>query len=318
MSLNTNVSLGIDVCKRFLDVALNLTGEGRRFDNSQTGLEALREWLAEQPQPHVIVLEATGGYELLAWQALTAWGYPVARINPQRARQFARADGVLAKTDRKDAAVLAEFGARMPLSPTKPKDPHSDELEQWLLRRDQLVAMRTAERNRRLTACRPVQRQIDRQIKHLSKEILRVDHHIERLVQAQDHWRERLELLSSFKGIGPQTQAWLIAALPELGELNRKQIAALVGLAPFANESGQYRGQRRIRGGRSSVRTALYMATLTAVRHDPRMRQIYQSLLRRGKAKKVALVACMRKMLTIINAVFRTGVPYEPRIMETA
>lgn len=313
MSLNTKVALGVDVCKRFLDVVLHVTGESKRFANSPAGLRALRCWLTGQPAPDIVVIEATGGHEAMVWRTLTDWGYPVARINPQRIRQFARAGGVMAKTDALDAAVMAEFGARMDVSPVAPKAKARDDLEQWLVRRDQLVEMRTAERNRRLMASVAVQRQIDRHLKHLQAEIARVDTRIDKAIKAQARWQEQLQLLAAFKGIGPQTRAWLIAGLPELGALNRKQIAALVGVAPFANESGQYRGQRRVRGGRSQVRTALYMATLTAIRHDPGLRRFYQNLVQRGKAKKVALVACMRKMLTIINAVYRTGTPYDPQ-----
>ncbi|WP_172649454.1 transposase [Thiolapillus brandeum] len=212
--------------------------------------------------------------------------------------------------DRIDAYVLARFGATLSIEPNRPKGKDLQEMEAWLVRRHQLVEMRVAEQNRRRLAPKNVQKRIDLHLRQLQREIDRIDKDLAERIQKNSVWYQKLALLDGLKGIGANTRAWLIAALPELGQLNRRQIAALVGLAPMAHESGSYKGRRRIYGGRSAVRTTLFLATLSAVHHDARMRDFYQRLVNAGKPKKVALVAAMRKLLIIINAIFRSGEPY--------
>jgi transposase len=310
MTLTISIAVGVDVCKRFLDVYHSQTRMQSRFDNDPQGIADFLEWLNAQEKADVVIFEATGGYEVLAWQAIEACGLPVARVNPKRVRDYAKAAGVLAKTDRLDAEVLARYALHVPVRATAPKAAPLREMEAWLTRRAQLIEMRVAETNRRMLAPKAVQRRIDVHLRALNREIEDIDARLKTVLAGNDAWREKLARLDGLKGIGPNTRAWLIAALPELGALGRRQIAALVGVAPFARESGSFRGRRQIRGGRAHVRTALYLATLTAVRHDPRLKAFYQGLLERGKPKKVALVAAMRKLLTILNAVFRSDQPY--------
>jgi transposase len=310
MHLKATIALGVDVCKRHLDVFHSGSGAAQRFANSQAGLSALMGWLKEQPAVQVVVLEATGGHEMLAWRTLSGAAQCVAVVNPKRVRDFARGAGILAKTDRLDAAVLARYAIAVGVNVTAPKSAELVDLEAWLHRRMQLVSMQTAERNRRALAPAAVRQHIDRCVKRLQADIKAIDQRLQAALKAQHTWRDKLALLDGLKGVGPLMRAWLIAALPELGNLDRRRIAALVGVAPFACDSGSYRGQRHVRGGRTQLRTMLYLACLSATRYDPKLKAFYQSLLARGKAKKVALVACMRKMLTIINAVFRQNTPY--------
>jgi transposase len=310
MHLKATMALGIDVCKRWLDVFHSVSKQARRFENSARGLRELQAWLKTQPAVDVIVMESTGGYERSAFKALSAGSVPVACVNPRRVRDFARGAGFLAKTDRLDAAVLARYAIAVGVQISAPKDPAREQLQQHLQRRAQLMHTRTAETNRRPLAASAIRRSIDRLLRALDHEIKLLDGQIATIVRHQPSWCERLALLDGLKGVGPLTRAWLMGSLPELGTLDRRGIAALVGLAPFAVDSGIYRGQRHIYGGRAPVRCALYMAALSATRFDPKFRVFYQSLLARGKAKKVALVACMRKLLTVINAVFKTNTPY--------
>lgn len=310
MSLKTRIAVGVDISKSRLDVFHSGTQQHQPFEHSPAGIEALLAWIKACGALDVVVIEASGGYEMTLWHALCVAGIPTARINPKRSRDFARALGVLAKTDRIDARVLALFGATLELEPDRPKDKALQGMEAWLTRRQQLVEMRVAEQNRRPLAPKAVQKRIDLHLGQLQREIERIDQDLARQIEQHPAWSQKLALLDGLKGVGANTRAWLIAALPELGSLNRRQIAALVGLAPMAHESGTYKGRRRIYGGRASVRTALFLACLSAVRFDPRMKDFYQRRLNAGKAKKVALVAAMRKLLTIINAVFRSGEPY--------
>lgn len=310
MSLNERIAVGIDVSKAKLDVFHGGLQQHKEFEHSPASIAELIVWLLESGPIALVVLEASGGYEMDVWQALCDANVPTARINPKRARDFARALGLLAKTDKIDARVLALFGATLSIEPDQPKEKALQEMEAWLTRRQQLIEMRVAEQNRRRQAPKAVQKRIDLHLRQLQREIDRIDDYLAEQIQQHPAWNEKLALLDNLKGVGANTRAWLIAALPELGQLNRRQIAALVGLAPMAHESGTYKGRRRIHGGRSAVRTALFLATLSAVRHDPRMKDFYQRLVQVGKPKKVALVAAMRKLLTIINAVFRSGEPY--------
>ncbi|MCA9233413.1 MAG: IS110 family transposase [Pseudomonadales bacterium] len=310
MSLNNRVALGIDVSKSSLDVFHTRANKHHTFPNSAVGIAQALSWLRTLDDIDIAIVEASGGYEMPVWQAFCRAGVPTARINPKRARDFARALGLLAKTDRIDAQVLGLFGATLDVESDQPKSEELREMEAWLIRRHQLVEMRVAETNRRRMMPKAVQKRVDLHIKQLQREIDRIDEYLVETIQKTSQWREKLELLDGLKGVGNNTRAWLVAGLPELGRLNRRQIAALVGVAPISHDSGNFRGKRRIYGGRSDVRTALYMATLSAVRHEPRLKAFYARLLAAGKPKKVALVATMRKLLTIINAIFRSGTPY--------
>jgi transposase len=310
MSLKTRIAVGIDVSKKSLDIFHTGDEKHRTFPNTTEGIFDAIEWIECLGQIDIAIVEASGGYEMLVWQTFCAAGMPINRINPKRARDFARALGLLAKTDRIDAQVLGRFGVTLEIPPDQPKARALQEMEDWLIRRRQLVEMRVAESNRRRLMAKAIQKRIDLHLKQLQKEIDRIDEQLVKTIKESPEWRQKLALLDGLKGIGDNTGAWLIAGLPELGQLNRRQIAALVGVAPVANESGTFKGRRRIHGGRANVRTALYLATLTATRFDPRMKAFYQRLIDAGKPKKVAIVAAMRKLLTIINAVFKSAQPY--------
>jgi transposase len=310
MHLKVTMALGVDVCKAHLDVFHSGTEQARRFCNSRAGIGALHKWLKGQPVVEVIVLESTGGYERNLLHSVLAAGLPVARVNPRRVRDFARGAGILAKTDRLDAAVLARYAIAVGVTPALAREAAREELQMWLTRRAQLMAARTADSNRYELASPELRGDLDRSLRFYDKEVKLMEQRIAQLMQSQIHWREKLLLLDGLKGVGVMTRAWLIAALPELGQLGRRQIAALVGVAPFAVDSGNYRGQRHIWGGRAPLRCALYMAALSAKRFDPKFREFFQALLARGKPKKVALIACVRKLLTVLNAVFASGTPY--------
>ena len=295
------VSVGVDVSKATLDVAIHGAAATRCFPNTPAGHRRLIAWL--QPQgTHQVVLEATGGYEQAALDALQAAGLPVVRVNPRQARDFARATGQLAKTDRLDARMLAQMAATLPLRRYQPVAAWQRRLAEWSQRRGQLVTLLTGERQRlrQLTEV-PLRRSLQRHMAWLEDEIAVLDRAIAQQLEAQPV----LATLRTLKGVGPVLTATLASELPELGRLDRKAIAKLVGVAPLARDSGQWRGPRHVWGGRHAVRSALYMAALVGVRHEPRLREIYQRLRARGKAAKVALVACMRKLLVILNARMR-------------
>jgi transposase len=295
--------IGIDVAKAQLDVAVH-DGESWRSDNDEDGIAALTRRLAAL-HPAVVVLEATGGYERGVTAALAEAGIPAAVVNPRQVREFARATGVLAKTDALDAKVLARFAATIQPEPRGLADAQAEELRDLLARRRQVVSMLTAEKNRLARATRVVRERIKEHIRFLEGELEESNRDLDALLEASPLWRERENLLRSVPGIGPVVSATLVAALPELGALSRKEITALVGLAPLNRDSGRRQGYRIIWGGRAEVRAALYMATLVATRHNPVIRAMYQRLLAAGKAKKVALVACMRKLLVILNAMLK-------------
>ena len=296
-----SVSVGVDVSKATLDVAIHGAAATRCFPNTPAGHRRLIAWL--QPQgTHQVVLEATGGYEHAALDALQAAGLPVVRVNPRQARDFARATGQLAKTDRLDARMLAQMAATLPLRLYQPATAWQRRLAEWSQRRGQLVTLLTGERQRlRLLTEAPLRRSLQRHLAWLENEIAALDREIAQQLEAQPV----LATLRTLKGVGPVLTATLASELPELGRLDRKAIAKLVGVAPLARDSGQWRGPRHVWGGRHTVRSALYMAALVGVRHEPRLRELYQRLRARGKAAKVALVACMRKLLVILNARMR-------------
>jgi len=301
--------IGIDVAKAQLDLAVRPSGAQWVTTNDEAGIG---EVLARvQPlQPTLIVLEATGGREIPVAAALAAAGLPVAVVNPRQVRDFARAIGQLAKTDALDAAVLARFAELVRPTPRPLPDAQTQELAALLARRRQLVSMLSAERQRLDTAVPALRPHLQRHIAWLEQELSQWEGTLRERVQGSPLWREREDLLRSVPGIGPTTAFTLLAELPELGQLNRKAIAALVGVAPFNCESGSLRGRRIVWGGRARVRSALYMAALVASRHHPVIRAFYERLCDAGKPKKLALTACMHKLLTVLNALVQHHTPW--------
>ena len=296
-------TLGIDVSKQHLDIHLLPDNKSWRVDNSHDGVAQLVEQIADLKIVRIVV-ESTGGYERQAIYGLLAAQLPVALVNPRPVRDFAKALGLLAKTDRIDAMALAMFARQVPTRLTIAPSDQQQALKQLVTRRQQLVDQVVVQRNQRQHVSLPlVQESIQRTIAHLQTEIAALESTIQQLIDQDQQLQMRDKTLRSVKGVGPATSRVLVTELPELGRIGRRQIAALVGVAPFNNDSGQHRGQRHIRGGRATVRRALYMATLTATRHNPVIRDYYQHLLKQGKAKKVALVACMRKLLIRLNSI---------------
>jgi transposase len=300
--------IGIDVAKDHLDLAVH-QGTAWRARNDESGITAVVRRLAAL-HPHLVVLEATGRYERSVTAALAAAGIPVAVVNPRQVRDFAKATGILAKTDALDAQVLARFAATVQPEPRGLADTQAEELRDLLARRRQVVGMLTAEKNRLRQATRVVRGRIKEHIAFLEAELDESNRDLDTLLHQTPLWREREDLLRSVPGIGPVVSVTLVAALPELGHLSRKEIAKLVGLAPLNRDSGRWQGHRIVWGGRAEVRAALYMATLVATRYNPVIRSVYARLLAAGKPKKVALVACMRKLLVILNAMLRHQTPW--------
>lgn len=295
-------TVGIDVSKYHLDVHLHPEGRTHRFENSCEGVHALLEQLG-QWQVDRVAIESTGGYERPALYGMLHAQLPVAMVNPRPVRDFAKAMGLLAKTDRIDAQVLASFAQQMPTRLAMLPSEQQQTLKELLGRRrqsvDQYVTQRGQLEHARLE---PVRASIQRTITHLQTEIAAVEAMIQEVIEADPTLHERCQKLQQVAGVGPATARVLVTELPELGRCTRRQLAALAGVAPFNQDSGTHHGRRRIRGGRSVVRRSLYMATLVATRHNPVISQHYQHLLSRGKPKKVALVACMRKLLTHLNS----------------
>lgn len=305
-SAPTPVFVGIDVSKAHLDIATRPENTRWQTDNSEAASKQLVARL-QRLQPALIVLEATGGYETTLVVALASAGLPVAVINPRQARDFARSLGRLAKTDRIDAAVLAHFADAIRPAPRPLPDEQTRQLQARLVRRRQLIEMLVAEKNRLAQCAREFQADIQEHIQYLQGRLAALEADLQEQLHQSPLWREQEELLTSVPGVGRVTAATLLVELPELGKLNRKQIAALVGVAPFNRDSGKWQGKRMIWGGRASIRAALYMSTLSATRHNSVIRTFYERLLAAGKPKKVALTACMRKLLTILNAMMHSG-----------
>ena len=312
-----SIGIGIDVSKVRLDVAVRPSGELTSVTYDADGMTTLVTQL-NQIQPARIVVEATGGLERLLVRTLVEAALPVLVVNPRQVRDFAKATGQLAKTDALDAQVLARFAEviRPPLRVLP--DAQTQELAALLARRRQVLTMQRAEQNRLALAPARVQKRIEIHLRWLRAELARLEEDLDDMIQQSPVWRAREDLLQSVPGIGPVMSRTVLAELPELGLLNRKQIAALVGVAPFNRDSGRWRGHRTIWGGRASVRTALYMAALVATRWNPVIRQFYQRLRAAGKAPKVALVAAMRKLLTMLNAMMHHGTPWRPVVAPTA
>jgi transposase len=305
----SGVFVGIDVAKAQLDVAWRPDGAGCSAPHDEPGIARLVERV-QSLQPQLIVLEATGGLELPLTGALAAAGLPVVVANPRQVRDFARATGQLAKTDRLDAQILAQFAATVRPIPRPLPEACTQELAALLTRRRQLIDMLTAEKNRLSSALKPIRKGIQAHITWLERRLAETDDDLSSTIQASAVWREKDDLLQSTPGVGRVLSTTLLASLPELGTLNRKQIAALVGVAPFARESGVWRGKRVVRGGRAPVRVALYMSALVATRYNPIIKAFYRRLRDAGKPAKVALTACMRKLLTILNAMVKHHTPW--------
>ena len=298
--------VGIDVAKAELVVAVRPGGAWWSVRNDEAGRGRLRERL-QQLAPTLVVLEATGGYERAAVAALAAVRLPVVVVNPRQVRDFARATGQLAKTDRIDADTLALFAERVRPTPRPLADEASGALDALLTRRRQVVGMLVAERHRLEHALAPVRRGLRTHIRWLERQRRAVDRDLDATIQQSPVWRAKEDLLRSVPGVGPIVSRTLLGELPELGQLNRRRIAALAGVAPLARDSGTLRGRRIVWGGRGPVRTALYMSAVVATRRNPLIRAFYLRLVSAGKPKKVALVACMRKLLTILNVMMRTN-----------
>ena len=310
------VFVGIDVSKARLDVAVRPSGEAQSVPQSETGLATLITKLSAL-RPTAIVLEATGGLEVPLVSALVAAGLPVQVLNPRQVREFARATGRLAKTDALDAQVLAQFAEVLRPAPRVLPDEATHALSALLTRRRQLVEMLTAEKNRRGSAPMPLRKRIEAHIDLLTHELTVVEGELATAIRQSPVWREQDELLQSLPGVGPGLSRTVLAELPELGTLSPKQLAALVGVAPHNRDSGTLRGTRTIWGGRAVVRTALYMAALVAKKWNPVIKAFYERLVAAGKAKKVALVACMHKLLTIMNAMLKHRTPWRAHVQPT-
>jgi transposase len=306
-----NIIVGIDVSKDRLDVAVRPIGEFFVVERNAAGLEQLIERL-QAVSPRIVALEATGGFETVAAAALASAGLPVVIVNPAQVRSFAQAIGQRAKTDPIDAAVIAHFAEATKPEPRSLADEETRLLADLVARRRQIIEMMGAERQRdkRVTIPR-LKKSITRLLKALEKELATVDADIDDAVRGSPAWREKEDLLASVPGVGPTIARTLIAELPELGQLGRKQIAALAGLAPFTRQSGQWRGRSFIGGGRAPVRSALFMGAMVAMKHNPALKVFFDRLVAAGRPKMVALIAVARKLLTILNAILRDNRPWQ-------
>lgn len=311
------IFIGIDVSKDNLEVFVKPLGQRPAFAQTEDGLLLMVDFV-QSFSPRLVVLEATGGLERAAVGALGAKGLPVVVINPRQIRDFAKAKGILAKTDKLDAEVIAEFAEaiRPEIRPLKPQE--TQELEALVTRRRQVVQMITAEKERLPTAVRAAKKDIEAHIQWLEKRRDKLNKDLERKIQNTPLWRAKDEILQSPKGVGPVLSHMLLAKMPELGTLNRKQAGKLVGVAPLNRDSGKFRGKRKVWGGRAEIRSVLYMATMSAIRSNPVIRVFYQRLIEAGKPHKVAVTACMRKLLTILNAMVKNNTPWRAPQAEKA
>ena len=304
--------IGVDVSKDRLDVAIRPTGEAFSVTNEEVNIKSLvKQW--KKLSPARVVLEATGGHEYALAHALMKADIAVAVVNPRQVRDFARAIGKLAKTDPIDARTLAHFAEAVQPPARAVLSQALEELGALVTRHRQLIEMIVAERNRRMSMRGAARKDVDATIHFLRERLTNIDEQLKKLISANSEWQQKAELLNSVPGVGPVLISSLIAELPELGTLNRKQVAALVGVAPFNSDSGKSRGRRRIWGGRSHLRSLLYMAVVAGLRFNPKIRGFYRHLIEAGKAPKVALVACMRKLIVILNSMAHSGECWEPR-----
>ena len=310
------VCIGVDVAKGTLDLAVSNSTETRQFENNHEGITNAASYIAGL-KPTIIILEATGHFEMPLAAVLQTNHLPVVIVNPRQVRDFARATGVLAKTDKIDSRILALFGLQIKPQIRLLPDQKVRDMESLLSRRRQLIEMLTAENNRVLQAEDSIRKGIKIHIKWLEKAISAINDDLDGQIRNSPSWREKDDLLKSVPGVGKVVSTTLLIELPELGQLNRRKIAALVGVAPLNRDSGTMRGKRTVWGGRAKLRAVLYMAALVGVRHNPVIASFYERLLKAGKAKKVALVACMRKLLTILNAMLRSNTVWQEAAMET-
>ena len=311
------IYVGIDVAKAQVDVAVRPTGDRWEVSYDDAGVGKLVSQMGDLG-PAMVLLEASGGLELPLVAALAAASLPVVVVNPRQVRDFARATGTLAKTDALDAQVLAHF-AEVVRPPVRPlRDAEAQSLNSLVARRHQVVTMLVSEKSRLGTAARSLRPRIQAHVAWLEQELDDLDEELRQTLHQSPVWREKENLLRTVPGVGEQLSLILLAYLPELGTLDRRQIAALVGVAPFNRDSGTLRGKRTVWGGRARVRGALYMGSLTASRHNPVIRVFYQRLLAAGKPKKLALTACMRKLLIILNSMLKHRSPWSPSIPHVA
>jgi transposase len=313
MTTSSGKFVGIDVAKDKLDIAALGEKKASQTGNDEVGIAKLIKKL-QTLNPELIVVEATGGYQRAVVLGLYEAGLPVAVVNPSRVRQYARASGLFAKTDKLDAFNLAEFGKQMKPRRFEAKSESGRYVSALMVRRRQVEEMLKAEKSRLRTVYAEMRGSVERMIETLKEEITHLEKELDQFMKENEGWREQEQILTSAKGVGRVTAVTLLAELPELGKLDRKKIAALVGLAPMNSDSGKRRGYRKTKGGRMEVRNVLYMSTLVATRYNPLIQAQYQELLKRGKVKKVALTACMRKFLTILNVMMRDKVPFRQKV----
>lgn len=314
MAETAGIFIGIDVSKTWLDIAIHESEINWRAENDDPGIAGLVKRLKKM-NPSLIVLEATGGYEMLLVAELSHAGLPMVVTNPRKVRAFARSTGQLAKTDKLDARLLAHFAAAIRPAVRAMPSEEEEELTGLMVRRRQLVDMLTVEKNRLHTVRPALRDDIKEHIAWLQDKLSKIDEEIDQFVRRTSLWKEKDTILRSVPGVGRVTTCTLLAMLPELGTLNRQEIAALVGVAPVNKDSGRKQGKRRVYGGRATVRSVLYMAALSAKKYNPIIRKFYEDLLRRGKEKKVALTACMRKLIVILNAMVRTNQPWRTEVV---
>lgn len=303
---SSELFIGVDVCKDRLDIANDSNSETWSEPNNDSGVSSLVDKLTSL-KPSLVVMEATGGLETLLYSALVTAGLAAVVINPRQVRDFAKALGQLAKTDAIDAWVLARFGASVHPEVRPVKDERTRELAALVTRRRQLLGMRTAEKTRLKQAAKWTRKDIESLIKVLDKRLAKLEKEITDNVKNTPGWKEKDEIITSVPGAGPNLSSHLLACLPELGKLNRREIATLVGVAPLNRDSGKFRGSRIVWGGRAQVRSALYMSALSASKYNPSIKSFYQRLVKKGKKPKVALTACMRKLLTILNTMIKNN-----------
>jgi transposase len=302
--MSSEAYIGVDVSKDLLDVKVLPSNKAQQFSNDDPGIKKFITFI-KKIDPQLIVLESTGGLEMLAVSSLVEKHLPTVVINPRQIRDFAKATGRLAKTDSIDADTIARFARDIRPEIRPIKDEHTQLLSALNARRRQIVDMLVAEKNRLYSAPKPNIKSIQKHIQYLERTLEDINKDINKTIKKSPTWRENDRILQSFKGVGPVLSATLLCDLPELGTLNRKKIAALVGVAPLNCDSGRFRGRRRIKGGRADVRRKLYMAAVASIRHNPMMKKFYHKLIDAGKPPKLALTACMRKILTILNAMMK-------------
>lgn len=305
--------VGIDVAKDSMEVTAHEGTENWNFTNDEAGICKLITRM-EKLSPSLIVLEATGGYEVTIAAELHSMGFPVAVVNPRHIRDFARSVGILAKTDILDARVIARYAATVQPAPRALPTEDTKRLGSIMMRRKQIVSMRTAEKNRLHQADPAVRERIKAHISWLEQELDNINKELKQMIESNPEWKEKSEIIQSVPGVGPNLAMTILSDFPELGQLNRKQTAALSGVAPFNRDSGKMRGKRGIWGGRAVVRTAAYMSIVSAIRFNPQIKPFYKRLIESGKLRKVAMVACMRKLLCILNAMLKNHTTWNCRV----